>query len=130
MPLAPDVGQPHLENPIHDMKRLASVTKSFMLVDTDVMRTPAYIRPFFRKPLWSMNFPAVSTAEFKDVTTSLWRSKERVVQFSPNEDAVVDLLKFLGFSKVEKIKPNQKGLEKRYYAGNRVTFLAVKDESS
>ena len=42
------------------------------------------------------------------------------------ENAVVDLLKFLGFSKVEKIKPNQKRLEKRYYTGSRVTFLAVR----
>ena len=42
----------HLENPIHAMKRLASVTKSIMLIDTDVMRTPLYTKPFFRKPLW------------------------------------------------------------------------------
>jgi tRNA (mo5U34)-methyltransferase len=116
----------HLENPIHAMKRLASVTKSIMLVDTQVMRTPVYISPFFRKPLWSMNFPTVSTAESLDVTTSLWRSKERSVQFAPNEYAVVDLLRFLGFSKIEKIKPTQKGLEKRYYTGRRVTFLAIR----
>lgn len=116
----------HLENPVLAMKRVASVTKSIMLVDTNVINTPAFIRPFFRKPLWLMKFPGISNAKLKDATTSLWRSKERVVQFRPNEDAVVDLLKFLGFSKVEKIKPTQKGLEKRYYTGSRVTFLAVR----
>lgn len=116
----------HLENPIHAMKRLASVTKDIMLVDTTVMRTQAIMRPFFRKPLWSMNFPAVSSADSTDGSTSLWRSQESVVQFSPNENAVVDLLKFLGFSKVKRIEPKLKGLEKRYYTGKRVTFLAAR----
>ena len=115
----------HLENPVRTMKRLASVTKSIMLVETQVMRTPAFAKPFVRKPLWSMNFPPASTKESKYATTSLWHT-ERVVQFIPNEYAVVDLLKFLGFSKVEKIIPKQKGLEKKYYTGSRATFLAVR----
>ena len=120
----------HLEDPIPVMKRLSSVTKSIMLVDTDVMATLfgrfGALQRFFRKPLWLMNFPAVSSTESKDATTSLWRSKQGSVQFTPNESAVVDLLKFIGFSKVEKIKPNQKGLEKRYYTGRRATFLAIR----
>ncbi len=116
----------HLENPIHSMRRLASVTKGCMLVDTDIMRTPAYVRPFFKNPLWLMNFPAVSSTESTDVTTSLWRSRERRVQFTPNEEAVADLLKFLGFPNVRKLKPVQQGLEKRYYTGVRATFLAVR----
>jgi 2-polyprenyl-3-methyl-5-hydroxy-6-metoxy-1,4-benzoquinol methylase len=111
----------HLENPILAMKQLASVTKGIMLVDTDLMPTPA-----FREPLWWMNFPAVSTLESDDITTSRWRNQGKPVQFTPNEDAVVDLLKFLGFSKVEKIEPNQEGLEERYYNGTRATFLAVR----
>ena len=61
-----------------------------------------------------MNFPVASSPESEGATTSLWRTKQGYVQFTPNERAVVDLLKFLGFSKVEKLKPNQKGLEKRY----------------
>jgi tRNA (mo5U34)-methyltransferase len=131
----------HLENPILAMKRLSSVTKSIMLVDTDLMATgsswdlvPAFIirgklgtmQRFFRKPLWFMNFPAVSSPGSKDATSQLWTSEQRCVEFTPNESAVVDLLKFLGFSKVEKLKPNQKGLEKRYYTGRRATFLATR----
>ncbi|MBW8011424.1 MAG: methyltransferase domain-containing protein [Chloroflexi bacterium] len=116
----------HLENPIHTMRRLASVTKNIMLVDTSVIHIPAYFRPFFRKPLWLMKFPAAPKVDSNSASTSLWRSKERVGQFRPNEVAVVDLLKFLGFSKIEKIEPNQKGLEERYYAGKRVTFLAIR----
>jgi tRNA (mo5U34)-methyltransferase len=120
----------HLENPILAMRRLSSVTKSIMLVDTDVMIILlgwfGALQRVFRKPLWSMKFPAVSNTGSKDATTSLWRRKQGYVQFTPNESAVVDLLKFLGFSRVEKLKPNQKGLEKRYYTGRRATFLAIR----
>lgn len=116
----------HLENPVFTMKRLAAVTRKCMLVDTNILRIPVYMRPFFRKPLWSMIFQPVSTPESKDATTSLWRSQKGVVEFNPSESAVIELLKFLGFSRVEKIQPTQKGLEKRYYTGSRATFLAVR----
>ena len=116
----------HLENPIHAMKQLSSITESIMLVDTTVMLIPTYMKFLLKKPLWLMNFPPVSNSQSKDIGTSLWRSREKVVQFSPNENAVVDLLKFLGFSKVKKIKPKERGLEKRYYTGQRVTFLAIR----
>ena len=111
----------HLENPVLAMKQLSSVTKKILLVDTDVMPTPET-----KAPLWRMNFPAVSTVESHDITTSLWRGAGRTVQFTPNEDAVVELLKFLGFSTVSKIEPKQEGLEERYYKGTRATFIAVR----
>ena len=111
----------HLENPILAMKQLSSVTKKIMLVDTDVMLTTET-----KAPLWRMNFPVVSTVESHDITTSLWRGKGRTVQFTPNEDAVADLLKFLGFSIIRKIEPKHEGLEERYYNGTRATFLAVR----
>lgn len=116
----------HLENPVYTMKQLAAVTRSIMLVDTNVMRIPAPISRFIKSPIWLMNFPAVSAEESGDVTTSRWRSTEKVVQFNPSEAAVVELLKFLGFSTVRKIEPAQKGLEKRYYNRGRVTFLAIR----
>jgi hypothetical protein len=77
-----------------------------MLVDTD---------------LASISFKRRPTS----VTTSLWR-RDRVVQFQPNETAVVELLKFLGFQKVSRLKPTLVDLEKRYYNGERGTFLAVR----
>jgi hypothetical protein len=48
-----------------------------------------------------MNFPAVPSPGSKDAPSQLWTSEQRCVEFTPNESAVVDLLKFLGFSKVE-----------------------------
>jgi tRNA (mo5U34)-methyltransferase len=109
----------HLENPIRVMRKLASITKSIMLVDTTVVRTQTQ-----KMPLWVMHSPSVSTVDSIDVTTSRWRREEGFIEFYPNEKAVADLLRFLGFSEVAKIEPEKKGLEKRYYTGDRVTFLA------
>ena len=97
-----------------------------MLVDTNVIRTPEHMERFKQEPLWIMNFPVIETEDSNLITTCLWRSKEEVVQFRPSEAAVIELLKFLGFSKVEKIEPEQEGLEKRYHAGYRATFLAIR----
>lgn len=116
----------HLENPVLAMKRLAAVTREIMLVDTDVMRDRLFnriIRRPVKSPIWAMNFPKVANRGSQTATTSLWRS-ETMVQFNPNVQGVVDLLKFLGFRNVERIKPTEKGLEDRFYQGHRVTFLA------
>jgi tRNA (mo5U34)-methyltransferase len=119
----------HLENPVSSMKRLSSVTRHVMLLDTDLASISFKRRPFcgffFREPFWLMNMPSASTSESTSVTTSLWR-KDRVAQFRPNETAVVELLKFLGFQKVSKLQPTLIDLEKRYYNGERGTFLAVR----
>ncbi len=112
----------HLENPVLSMKRIASVTKNIMLLDTNVIPTP-----LIRKSLWSMNMPPVSSGlESKYVTACLWRSQKSVVRFVPNETAVVELLKFLGFAKVKKLKPKLGILEKRYHKRTRATYLALR----
>jgi len=123
----------HFENPILAMKRLASVTKGMMLIDTTVIPTKSYInrfiRPFIKdfinKPLWEMGFPGISKKDAKSASTSLWRAEKSVAELIPNEEAVVELLKFLGFSQVGKIAPKE-GLEQRYYNGLRATFLAIR----
>lgn len=107
----------HLENPVYAMKKLASVTQEIMVVDANVIQTP-----FSRNSMWKMNVPRVLESDDKS-TTALWRTEKRC-QFKPNINAVIVLLKFLGFSNVEIIKPRQKNLEFRYYRGKRVTFLA------
>lgn len=107
----------HLENPVYAMKKLASVTREIMVVDATVIKTP-----FSRNSMWKMNVPRVVESDDKS-TTALWRTDKRC-QFKPNVNAVIELLNFLGFSKVEIIKPRQKNLEFRYYRGKRVTFLA------
>ena len=112
----------HLENPILAMRRLAAVTEHAMLIDTAVLRHPL----LRRKPLWRMNFPPPATAASQDATTSLWRKHQRFCQFSPSARAVTELLQFLGFAHVTRLKPRVSGLEKRYYKGTRATFLAVR----
>ena len=107
----------HLEDPVFAMKRLAAVTRDAMLVDASLIQTP-----FSNKALWKMNVPRVVDADDKS-TTALWRTEARC-QFKPNRRAVIELLKFLGFSSVEVVKPRAKNLEFRYYRGKRVTFLA------
>lgn len=107
----------HLENPVFAMKQLASVTSDIMLVDASVIKTP--LNP---RAMWKMNVPKVVESEDKS-TTALWRSEQRC-QFKPNAKAVIELLKFLGFSTVEIIRPRKSGLELRYYTRKRVSFLA------
>ena len=107
----------HLENPVYAMKKLASVTRQIMVVDANVIQTP-----FSRKSMWKMNVPRVLESDDKS-TTALWRT-EKFCQFKPNVHAIIELLTFLGFSKVDIIKPTQKNLEFRYYRGKRVTLLA------
>jgi 2-polyprenyl-3-methyl-5-hydroxy-6-metoxy-1,4-benzoquinol methylase len=119
----------HLENPISSMKRLSSVTRRAMLVDTDLESISFKRRPFsgffVRRPFWLMNVPPPAASDPGSVTTSLWRT-DRVIQFRPNEAAVVELLRFLGFQKVLRLRATLKGLEKRYYTGARGTFLAIR----
>lgn len=107
----------HLENPVYEMKKLASVTRDIMLIDANVYQTP-----FSGKSLWKMTVPRVVESDDK-TTTALWRT-ERRCQFKPNVRAVVEMLDVLGFPKVEILKPRERGLEFRYYRRKRVTFLA------
>ncbi len=115
----------HLENPIHAMRQLSSVTRKIILVDTDI-----YINENpqndDKEPLWMMNFPSIVNPDSRISTTTLWRSKRKFVQFTPNETAVIELLRFLGFSIVKKINPVLEGLEDRYYNGNRATFIGIR----
>jgi tRNA (mo5U34)-methyltransferase len=113
----------HLENPINSMRKVADITADTLLLDTNVIVPAEFQVSTSGSPLWLMNMPPVSNELNKYSTTSLWR-KRKFVQFTPNEKAVVDLLHFLGFSKVTKILPTQKDLETRYYDGKRVSFLA------
>src|SRR5713226_5976074 len=96
----------HLENPIASMKRLSSVTQHAMLVDTDLepatFRRRLCCRFFVRRPFWLMNTLPATIPEA--ATTSLWR-RDRVVQFRPNEAAVIQLLNFLGFQQVFRLNP-------------------------
>ena len=114
----------HLENFVSVMRRLSSMTKDIMLVDTGIMG--GIIRThFIRDPCWWMNMKG-RTRPGSTSPTALWRSEQEVVQFRPNEAAVVQLLQFLGFPTVNKIKPSVRSLGENYYSGKRATFLAIR----
>lgn len=106
----------HLENPVGSMRKIASVAKNVMFVDTALIPSP--------RPMWLMTFPSALKEARK--TTSLWRSEEGVCQFTPSREAVERLLQFLGFSS-EFMAPVGKILqEERYRDGKRGTFMAVR----
>jgi tRNA (mo5U34)-methyltransferase len=109
----------HLEDPIGSMRRLAGVTTTAMLVDTNVTRVR-----FARSSLWRMNIPPPPRAARG--ATGEWRTEQPVVQFSPTAEAVQELLRFLGFTRVERLPVKSRDLEKRYRDGTRATFLAVR----
>jgi tRNA (mo5U34)-methyltransferase len=111
----------HLENPILSMKNLSSVTQRMMVVDTRIARFP-----LSRHPIWLMNFPVVTGQDPENISTSLWRT-EKTCQFLPNARAVVEMLRFLGFPNVTRLRPKQRNLETRYYVGRRATFLATRN---
>ncbi|MEQ8584120.1 MAG: methyltransferase domain-containing protein [Marinoscillum sp.] len=113
----------HFENPVSVMRKICEQTKDAIFIDTSVLKTPRYLKYLYNKPVWLMNFPTKSDQSDLISSTSLWRTQKQA-QFLPNEEAVVQLLKYLGFSKITRIKPNQKGLEKRYYKGTRISLLA------
>jgi tRNA (mo5U34)-methyltransferase len=113
----------HLEDPVASMRKIAAVTSDVLLVDTDLMPPPRWNKKVFKKPLWRMNVAPAAGDDSNVRTTSLWRAEEAVAQFTPNEAAVVELLRFLGFRRVEKLTSRIKGM-KRYEQGRRATFLA------
>ena len=112
----------HLENPVHSMKRIASVTKRMLVVDTVIAR-----KPRSDQPVWVMNRVDAATGSSRDATSSLWRTAP-CCQFTPNTTAVVELLRFLGFDQVVRLKPRDRRMEARYLRGDRATFLAVRKE--
>lgn len=108
----------HLENPISSMKAVAAVTKQLMVVDTNLVPDR-----WSRSPRWTMNIARTASLASKDASSSLWRSTDRC-QFTPNEQAVVELLHFLGFDRVEALRLSGRDLEKRYRSRRRGVFLA------
>ncbi len=118
----------HLENPVAGMRRLAAVTDRVMLVDTQVMRKPPLLagKRFRKQALWRMVTPSMLGEDARAASTTLWRDRPDLIEFVPNRRAVVTLLKRLGFDRVRRLKPVARGLEKRYVAGGRATFLAVR----
>ena len=111
----------HLQDPIRTMKAAANLATQAMLLDTNLMRPP-YVSRFLRnRSLWKMD--VVKESQPKAETTNL-RRQGTTCKFAPTERAVMDMLDFLGFDRVEFLPPTEKELEGRYYKRARGTFLA------
>jgi 2-polyprenyl-3-methyl-5-hydroxy-6-metoxy-1,4-benzoquinol methylase len=115
----------HLESPVLSLKRISAVTSKVLVVDTTLMRVPYIGQLLERWPLWHMRRVLATDTDATDIATSRWRPKE-FCQFSPNSNGVINLLEYSGFSDIEKLTPKEKGLEKRYYNGQRATYVARK----
>lgn len=111
----------HLANPVLVMRKLSALTRRAMLVDTQVL--PTWLD---KRPLWLMNIATrADDPAGRMASTSLWRDEDRI-QFKPTASAVIKLLRFLDFPRVEQLKPRVPGLRKGYYIGRRATFLALR----
>jgi tRNA (mo5U34)-methyltransferase len=105
----------HLENPVLAMRRLAAVAERAIVVDTNLARGG--------KPSWRMR--VVGGPSPDNPSTSLWRAQEGVVQLMPTEPALVKLLEFLGFKRIERLPPHPEQA-RRYHKGTRATFVAAR----
>jgi hypothetical protein len=114
------------------MKRISSVTRGAIVVETPVARIIGE-----RRPIWVMNVASAATPESQDASTSLWRANRvcqftpntnRVCQFTPNREAVRQLLEFLGFTQITELKPKWEGWRRRVLMKQRVAFLALREE--
>lgn len=110
----------HLEDPVGGMRKLASVTRKAMLVDTNTMSDEE------NAPLWRMSTPSVASEEnLEGSSTNLWRDRA-YCQMKPNAAAVRRLLRVLGFDDVRRVRPRIEELPPAYHEGRRRTFLAVR----
>lgn len=110
----------HLEDPVGGMRKLASVTRKAMLVDTNTMPGDD------SAPLWRMSTPAVASEEnVEGSSTNLWRDRA-YCQMKPNAAAVRRLLKVLGFDDVRRVRPKVEELPPAYREGRRRTFIAAR----
>lgn len=111
----------HLEDPVLAMRRLAACASSLLVVDTRLLAPRRWWQR--ERALWKMNIPPVRDESAIDASTSLWR-RTPAVDFTPTARAVTELLHVIGFRDVAFIAPTAHGLEPRYYARTRGTFIA------
>ncbi len=109
----------HLENPVLAMKKLSAVTKKIIVIETEVIDIPET-----QSPIWMMNFPPPINKKSKAISTGLWRT-EAVCQSTPNIQAVVELMKFLGFTTIKQLNPQD--IKAEYHnQRRRALFIAVR----
>jgi 2-polyprenyl-3-methyl-5-hydroxy-6-metoxy-1,4-benzoquinol methylase len=96
----------HFPDPVSAMEKLASVTGRVMFVRTMLYSPPSrWPRREVDQSVWRTN---IRTPDSKETTANLWVDKPKY-QFLPTPRAVIDLLRFLGFSQVTHLPAPVKG---------------------
>jgi tRNA (mo5U34)-methyltransferase len=106
----------HMQDPVSTMQKIASVTERVMFLGTTTFNPPSrWPRRDLDQAIWRMN------VRNPDGTTASGWLDEPKMQFEPTPRAVMDLLRFLGFSKVTPVESSGNG-------GPRINglFLAVR----
>jgi 2-polyprenyl-3-methyl-5-hydroxy-6-metoxy-1,4-benzoquinol methylase len=96
----------HMQDPVRTMQSIASVTTKILFVGTKTFHPPTrWPRRELSQSLWRMN---IRKPDPQAGTANLWVDKPRV-QFEPTPRAVIDLLRYLGFSKVTNLPSTENG---------------------
>ncbi len=96
----------HLQDPVREMQKIASVTERVMFITTTLFNAPSrWPRREIDQSLWRMKTRSPRKEETS--TANRWVDKPRI-EFAPSAKAVVDLVRFLGFEKVT-ILPRKNG---------------------
>lgn len=88
----------HFENPMLALRRLASVTRGLIVIETHVTDTPEWEG----SPLWFMNLIPPYEEGTVLMATGRWRT-EQMCQFTPTAQAVMVTLEYLGFDRVKQV---------------------------
>ena len=96
----------HLQDPVSAMQSIASVTKNVLFVGTRIFEPQSrWPRRDLNQSLWRMN---IRKPDSKPSTANSWVDEPKC-QFEPTIKAVIDLLRFLGFSQVTNLPSTESG---------------------
>jgi tRNA (mo5U34)-methyltransferase len=96
----------HLQDPVSEMQKIASVTERLMFITTMLFKPPSrWPRRDVDQSLWRMKVRSPRKEETS--TANRWVDKPRI-EFAPTAKAVIDLMRFLGFDKVTSL-PRRNG---------------------
>ena len=111
----------HLDDPVGVMRRVSSLTRRALVVDTNLI-PPAEAKR--GAPLWLMRVRRPYD-DGKAATVGRWVG-DNVIEFAPSNKAVVRLLHAIGFPDVRRMEPVGRGAVPRYVSNRRAVYLATR----
>lgn len=115
----------HLENPVDAMRRVASVARDVLVVETVVHRKePSDMAS------WKSDIVRPTLSENTQTTSSgAWRTGG-IYQLVPNEPAIQELIQFAGFDHITKLNPGADNPRAGYFKNKQVAYIAVQPDSN